>query len=206
MMNDRPTTAFRQRLLDRVAAIVHRTSMFGTTSAEISLAMWLTLSDLFVLDDREGEWSRASAALEGRYGPAGPQSVASWFHSDLQEPYGPAEVASIYAEFARQHGYFTVGATVDAASMQSILAIAEQCATTDMDQAAAGHELPEPSVIVGRKVYCFVPTDQTQRWVYFDFRESGDSMTLRCARVPASPARDGLIPTPSGARDLAIDV
>jgi hypothetical protein len=162
----RSAEELRTRWLDLIALIMKRTGMYGATGGEIQLLARQLLMDLCFLDDRDADAEREWSRLLRSYGKCG---VVGPFEALFGSPHCQAEVASVFAEVFHRLGYLTTGSLVSAERWQEMTAgLRERFEDRDVTQTEAERLLGEPSLVVDRRVLCYVPEDLVAGWLFID--------------------------------------
>jgi hypothetical protein len=162
----RSAEELRARWLDLIALIMKRTGMYAATGSEMQLLALHLLKDLCFLDDRdadaEREWSRLLRTY-GKRGAVGP------FEALFESRRCQAEVASVFAEVFHRLGYLSVGKLVSGDRWQEMTSgLRDRFEDRDVTQDGARGLLGEPSLVIDRKVLCYVPEDPAAGWLFID--------------------------------------
>jgi hypothetical protein len=162
----RSAEELRARWLDLIALIMKRTGMYAATGSEMQLLALHLLKDLCFLDDKdadaEREWSRLLRTY-GKRGAVGP------FEALFESRRCQAEVASVFAEVFHRLGYLSVGKLVSGDRWQEMTSgLRDRFEDRDVTQDGARGLLGEPSLVIDRKVLCYVPEDPAAGWLFID--------------------------------------
>lgn len=181
--------------------------MYATTGRELQGVAQGLLNDLCFIDERDDQAEAVRDELH-RYGKLG---VAGAFEAVFGDDCSyVAEVASIFAEQFHRLGYLEVGRHLRESDWQTAKeALRDAYEELDVRQSEVTERLGEPSLVVDKRVYCYV-SEAPAQWLFFDFWEkpaavyepgqgrlvqarSNDDLLLRNIREPADSFDAGLV-------------
>jgi hypothetical protein len=198
----------RTRKQEQVGHVIARSGMYATHGRELQGVAQGLLGDLCFIDERDDDAEAVGATLH-RYGKLG---VAGAFEAVFGDSCSyVAEVASIFAEQFHRLGYLEVGRLLDESDWEAAgHGLRDSFEELDVRQSEVMERLGEPSLMVDKRVYCYV-TDSPARWLFFDFWENpavvyepgqgrfgqggSNDLLLRDIRTPADSFDAGLVLT-----------
>ena len=165
------------------------------------------LHELCFIDERDADDAAASEKLT-RYGQRGIVGAFDAVFGSASDHR--AEVQSIYAELFHALGYLDVGPLVPRSRWMEMRAgLVEAHALTDMRRSTLTGDYGEPSLVLDKRVLCYVSDAMPAEWLFFDCWEPhGESYQegegglgptppsdplLRDVRVPGPTFEAGLI-------------
>ena len=183
--------------------------MYATTGRELQGVSQGLLNDLCFIDERDDDAEAVRDELHryGKLGVAG--ALEAVFGNDCSFV---AEVASIFAELFHRLGYLEVGRHLPESDWQTAKdGLRDAYEELDVRQSEVTERLGEPSLVVDKRVYCYV-SEGPASWLFFDFWEkpvavyepsqgrfvqarSNDDLLLRNVRTPSKGFDAGLVLT-----------
>lgn len=159
----RSALELKNKWLAELPLIMARTGMYAMNGTHVQDVCRRLLDELCFLDERDDGYWRD---LMDRYGSLGVQGpFLEMFGRDRN---CTAEVASVFAEQFHRLGYLAVDRTLDEADWLAFTtAVRERFGTTDVRRSEIVAEFGEPSLVVDRRVLCYVPGDSSG-WAFVD--------------------------------------
>lgn len=205
----RSAEELRARWLDLIELVMKRTGMYAATGSEMQLLARRLLMDLCFLEDRDADAEREWSRLLRTYGKRG---VVGPFEALFESGRCQAEVASVFAEVFHRLGYLSVGSMVSGDWWQKMTAgVRGLFEDRDVTQDEAMGLLGEPSLVIDRKVLCYVPEDPAAGWLFIDCHAEqvrrydvgrgrytaadGSELLVRSVRLSGQDFESGLILT-----------
>jgi hypothetical protein len=180
-----------RRLTDQLEVMCLRPGMFAPTATAMDALLWQLMGTLAYLDECEEQLqSTRFARNAATFGPLGPPALETWFAPRAMQS-AAAEVLAWYAEIAEQFNWLTVPRMNDAGWAQLGLDRPAQYTTRNWTRAEVEVELPPPSLVVGRRVYCYAPPGGQDRWVYVDVCDPEHGPPWNPPQAPVRSVRSG---------------
>ena len=155
--------------MEQVGHLMARPGMYATHGRELQGVAQGLLDDLCFIDERDNDAEAVGAALH-RYGKLG---VAGAFEAVFGGDCSyVAEVASIFAEEFHRLGYLEVGRRLSMSDWESVCdGLRDTFEELDVRQSEVTQRLGEPTLVVDKRVSCYVSEQADSAWLFFDFWE-----------------------------------
>jgi len=191
---------FRERKAREFRGILARPGMYAPDASSMFATMAPLVADLVDLYDLKGDDAAYQPVARERFDEYGVPGIERWFARPASRC--APEVASLYGEVASRIGLLEIADRVSPEDWDAIgFGNGELFRSRDWCLSEITSRLPSPSLVVGKRVWCYAQHDPSAGWVYLDFeREPTGDPLLRDVRLPTAKAVDGLVFTPSGRR------